>query len=63
MDEATEKSIQIIEQAVADVCIPCESECRVSGRIPDCWGQYGNPCSKFLDREQELSMQKGDESQ
>ena len=38
-----------IERMLHELCTECEAECEKNGKVPECWGQYGNPCEKCLE--------------
>ena len=38
-----------IERMLHELCTDCEAECEKNGKVPECWGQYGNPCEKCLE--------------
>ena len=37
------------ERIAKTLCAECEAECERIGAVPECYGQYGNPCEKYLD--------------
>lgn len=36
------------------LCVYCATECKRNGNVPECWGQYGNPCERYLDEMERL---------
>ena len=39
------------------LCDNCEAECKKNGKVPECWGQYGNPCAKYLDEMERIDKE------
>lgn len=36
------------ERTLKEFCDHCEAECEKNGTVPECWGQYGNPCANYF---------------
>ena len=39
------------------LCAECKAECERNGTVPECWGQYGNPCAKYLDEMERIDKE------
>lgn len=39
------------------LCTDCETECKRNDNVPECRGQYGNPCAKYLDEMERLERE------
>ena len=48
------------ERALRSFCDNCEAECKRLGCVPFCYGQYGNPCTDYLDEEERLEKEVQD---
>ena len=38
-------------------CAECKERCEKEGKQPECYGQYGNPCAKYLDKMERLDKE------
>ena len=50
------------KSTLKEFCDNCEAECEKNGTVPECWGQYGNPCSNYFDERDRLDKEVQDEA-
>ena len=50
-----------LQGALNALCSACEAECKATCKVPECWGQYGNPCAKYLDEMERIESEAKDD--